>query len=78
MEYTVYGMNVKGEIASLASDMDAHDAYNAWCMYQDAELAPMVFNRKALWVWVSQTGVYPHKILKLQMALQEAESLRRW
>ena len=77
MEYTVYGMNVKGEIAPLASDMDAHDAYNAWCMYQDAELAPMVFNHKALWVWVSRTGVHNHNILNLQMALQQADHLRR-
>lgn len=77
MNYTVYGMNYKGEIVPLASDLTAKQAHIAKQNYLNAELAPMVFNHKALWVWVSLTGEYSRDVLALQMALQQSEQLRR-
>ncbi len=77
MKYTVYGMNYKGEIAPLVSDLTAEQAYAAKFNYQNAELAPAVFYHKALWVWVSLTGEYTQDVIALQMALQQSEHLRR-
>lgn len=75
--YSVYGMNYKGEIAPLAEDLTAEQACKACINYRLAERAPLVFNRPALWVWVSITGEYTADVVALQTALQNSEHIRR-
>ena len=52
MEFAVYGMNVKGEIAALATYESEEKALRGLELYQSCGV--MVFSSKAHWFWIAE------------------------
>ena len=52
MEFAVYGMNVKGEIAALATYESEEKALRGLELYQSC--GAMVFWNKAHWYWIAE------------------------
>lgn len=50
MEFAVYGMNIKGEIAALATYESEEKALRGLELYQSC--GAMVFSSRAYWFWV--------------------------
>lgn len=79
MEFAVYGMNVKGEIAALATYESEEKALRGLGLYQ-CGCGAMVFHHKAYWFWISGhddgTIEIPPVLEELQENLQNANKYR--
>lgn len=70
LEYAVYGMNVKGEIATLATYESEEKALRGLELYQS--YGAMVFYHKAQWYWMAKVIPGPIEIPAVLEDLQEA------
>lgn len=69
MEFAVYGMNVKGEIAALATYESEEEALRGLERYQSH--GAMVFYHKAQWFWMAEVIPGPISIPTVLEELQE-------
>lgn len=69
MEYTVYGMNIKGEIAALATYESEEKALRGLEFYQS--YGAMVFSSRAHWFWTAELIPGPIHIPAVLVNLQE-------
>ena len=69
MEFTVYGMNIKGEIAALATYESEEKALRGLELYQSC--GAMVFSSKAHWFWTAEVIPGPIYIPAVLADLQE-------
>lgn len=69
MEFTVYGMNIKGEIAALATYESEEKALRGLELYQSCGV--MVFSSKAHWFWTAELIPGPIYIPAVLADLQE-------
>ena len=69
MEFAVYGMNVKGEIATLATYESEEKALRGLELYQSC--GAMVFSSKAHWFWIAELIPGPIYIPAVLADLQE-------
>lgn len=78
MEFAVYGMNVKGEIATLATYESEEKALRGLELYQS--YGAMVFYHKAHWFWIAEhddgTIDMPAVLEELQENLKSANEYR--
>lgn len=79
MEFAVYGMNVRGEIAALATYESEEKALRGLDLYRYGYGA-MVFNHRALWFWIAEYGDgvinMPAALEDLQGSLKSANEYR--
>ena len=69
MEFAIYGMNVKGEIATLATYESEEKALRGLELYQPC--GAMVFWNKAHWFWIAEVIPGPIYIPAVLADLQE-------
>lgn len=78
MEFAVYGMNVKGEIAALATYESEEKALRGLELYQS--YGAMVFHHRAQWFWIAEhddgTIDMPAVLEELQENLKSANEYR--
>ena len=78
MEFAVYGMNVKGEIAALATYESEEKALRGLEIYQS--YGAMVFHHRAHWFWIAEhndgTISIPAVLVDLQENLKNANEYR--
>ena len=70
MEFAVYGMNVKGEIAALATYESEEKALRGLDLYRYGYGA-MVFHYRAQWFWIAEVIPGPISIPAVLEVLQE-------
>ena len=78
MEYTVYGMNIKGEIAALATYESEEKALRGLELYQSC--GGRVFSSRAYWFWIAEVIPgpihVPAALLDLEESLKNANEYR--
>ena len=79
MEFAVYGMNVRGEVAALATYESEEKALRGLDLYRYGYGA-MVFHHRALWFWTAEYGDgtidMPAALEDLQESLKSANEYR--
>lgn len=79
MEFAVYGMNVRGEVAALATYESEEKALRGLERYQ-CSCGAMVFHHRAHWFWIAEhddgTINMPAILENLQESLKSANEYR--
>lgn len=80
MEFAVYGMNVKGKVATIATYESEEKALRGLDLYKSCGHAILVFNHRAQWFWIAEhddgTIDMPAVLKELQEILESANEYR--
>lgn len=80
MEFAVYGMNVKGEVATIATYESEEKAMRGLDLYRNCGHGILVFHHRAHWFWIAEHGEgaidMPAALEELRESLENANEYR--